>query len=366
MFDPLLVGLGEYASREMGKKVASWLSLKKYTIDAVLSSNLGRAIQTALLMFSPDVPMYVVPYIREHAPGDSNAPKDQEDQVHALSQAVNGTFQLNYEWVRVFGKEPGTWDKFEFFLLHSFLPKLIRDLKKKPGDDIVIPVVTHSLFMRDALGGECGWAWRSRDSSKPLNNQVLHRPYVYTTESAPAGSHDATPTRSLKFEGPCGEVASGMNALQGRPCMSDIGEECTALIKKYAHSRKSIWKKTVEKDIIDAKRHTKHLANSSNAYSRELEAKVQQLAAAKSRGPVSCTKTWTGCWPEECVRSHGSCVPRLSRLQLERDVQQLRKDLDDSQQQLNASIERQAMLKSMHCRGGGTPNVSWYLQAKER
>lgn len=368
MFDPLLGGLGEYASREMGKLAALWLSRNKLKIDAVLSSNLARAIQTALLMFPHDVPTYVVPYIREHAAGKSNAPKDQKDQVHALSQAVNGSFQLNYEWVRVFGEKTGTWEDFEFFLRHSFLPNLIRDLKKEPGDDIVIPVVSHSLFMRESLGDHCSWAWQMRDSSKPLNNQVLHLRYVYETESAHPESYDATPRHSLELSDMCGEVASGMKISGSEPlCMSDIGEECSVLIKRYAHSRDTIWQGTVEKDIVDRRKYIERLGKTARRYLDRLTEVEQDLAMAKSRGAVSCVKTWTGCSPAECVRSDfgTDCVLRSNAdpVKLEHKMQQLRQALNNTWRDIDTSTDRQEKLKAMSCRGGGHPNEAWYLQA---
>lgn len=370
MLDPLLGGLGEYGSKEMGKQTANWLSKKQLRIDSVVSSNLGRAIQTALLMYPGTSPLYIVPHIREHANGASNSPKPPDEQVDAIAEAINTTFQLNYEWLRVFGDKPGTWRDFEFFLQHSFLPSLVNHLDKKAGSDIVIPVVTHSMFMRESIGNLCGQFWGDRGYSKPLNNQVIHLTYNFTIRSAPPGSHDATPMHYFQLAAPCEQVAEGMSAMQSnsRVCMSDIGDTCSALIKRYAYSGNRVWDRTVESDMVIMTKRIANLEDSLSNLGQKLDLKTDLFAAANLRGRVSCIMTWGGsCSPSSMCHykaSEISCVPKATydADRLRQDIQKLSIRSQQVKHELNFSTTQLADWEAMRCRGGGNPNIHWYLK----
>lgn len=179
--DPLLSGAGEYSCQESGKVVEAWLQDHQYTIDAVLSSNLARAMETAILMFPKNIaPLYVVPYIREDAIGYSNAPKEHKEQLQSLQGALNKPLNVEYRGVDMLNGEKGTWTEFMYYLEQYFLPAFLNKHEKPSGTRIVLPVVTHSLFMRDSIVGErCGHAWTSKNEKKPLNNQVVNMPYTF-------------------------------------------------------------------------------------------------------------------------------------------------------------------------------------------
>ncbi|CAK0831906.1 unnamed protein product, partial [Prorocentrum cordatum] len=187
MHDPLLGGVGIHGCSEGRTAVEAYLhnrSLPPY--DAVVSSVLARAMETALLTYPQQAaPLYVVPFIREHAAGLSNAPKEPVEQLADLNASVPYDFRVDYRWVEEFGSQKGSWDQFLHFLEQSFLPDLVSRLGKPPGSKIVLPVVTHSLFMRDSdVGEKCKAAFGENPSGKPLNNQVVEMTYAFHSGEA--------------------------------------------------------------------------------------------------------------------------------------------------------------------------------------
>lgn len=191
--DTLLSGAGYTASVESAKEVDQWLKTNGFRIDAVLSSVLARAMQTALYMFpGHTAPLHVVPYIREKGEGLSNAPKPQNEQVEHLQSALdNRSFALDYAWVNEFGSKLGTWEEFLTFLEQFFLPDLI---SKNGGETtITLPVVTHSNFMRDSLG-KCSKAWKDKGEDKPLNNQVVNMVYTFEARDTQPSSSERAAT----------------------------------------------------------------------------------------------------------------------------------------------------------------------------
>lgn len=190
MHDPLLGGVGVHGCHEGRKAVESYLNIRGLPpYDAVVSSVLARAMETALLTYPQQAaPLYVVPFIREHAAGLSNAPKEPAGQLADLNTSVPYDFHVDYRWIDEFGSQKGSWDQFLYFLEQSFLPDLISRLEKPPGSTIVLPVVTHSLFMRDSdVGEKCKDAFKSNPSKKPLNNQVVEMAYAFHSSEAANG-----------------------------------------------------------------------------------------------------------------------------------------------------------------------------------
>jgi len=182
MHDPLLGGVGVLGCHEGRRAVESYLGNRSLPpFDAVLSSVLARAMETALLTFPQQAsPLHVVPFIREHARGLSNDPKEPAGQLADLRTSVPYEFHMDYRWVEEFGSQKGSWDQFLHFLEQFFLPDLISRLQKPPGSKIVLPVVTHSKFMRDSdVGVKCEDAFKSNPSGKPLNNQVVEITYAF-------------------------------------------------------------------------------------------------------------------------------------------------------------------------------------------
>jgi len=178
--DTLLSGAGESGSIEAARDVKRFLESHSLTVDAVLSSVLARAMQTAIYMFpehADSAPVHVMPYIREIGRGLSNAPKSQAEQPAHLQSALGGKpLDLDYKWVNEFGFEQGSWEEFLHFLEQFFLPELVS--KKGSDTTIVLPVVTHSNFMRDSLR-KCSKAWTDKGADKPLNNQVVNMVYEF-------------------------------------------------------------------------------------------------------------------------------------------------------------------------------------------
>merc|ERR1719387_244843 len=105
-------------------------------------------------MYPKTGPLIVAPFIRETSRGLSNAPMEQDAQLNHLSAVLPTTPDVDYHWVNEFGREQGTWEQFLGFLEQSVLPELLRRTQKPPGSTLVLPVVTHSLFMRDSTVGE--------------------------------------------------------------------------------------------------------------------------------------------------------------------------------------------------------------------
>jgi len=232
MHDPLLGGVGIHGCSEGRTAVEAYLhnrSLPPY--DAVVSSVLARAMETALLTYPQQAaPLYVVPFIREHAAGLSNAPKEPVEQLADLNASVPYDFRVDYRWVEEFGSQKGSWDQFLHFLEQSFLPDLVSRLGKPPGSKIVLPVVTHSLFMRDSdVGEKCKAAFGENPSGKPLNNQVVEMTYAFHSgEAAVLRAEPGQEASTVLFTIPeCGEPRAvghwrQAGTHEGRPAYASV------------------------------------------------------------------------------------------------------------------------------------------------
>lgn len=260
--DPLLSGAATQACVKTGEDVEAWLEKSGKTIDATVSSVLGRAMETALRSYPKYAkPLFVVPYIRETSSALSNAPKEQREQLQELVEALDGHgFKVDYRWANAFGIEGVSWDKFKHFLANSFLPDLVARSNKTQGSTIVLAVVTHSNFMRDSeVGNKCAHFWKNRGAKKALNNQVLKMTYTWKVDVPSPGSADVTPVYDLaESDVPCDELSGGQSTKDAsgkkrqQLCLKDIGK-CAASIQQSAWMPHVLWAKTYEKQLMDVK-----------------------------------------------------------------------------------------------------------------
>jgi len=288
ILDPLLGNVGAHTSKSAAEEVEAWLHKQSLSVDALVSSNIGRAMETGIRMFPMASPLYVVPYIREHASGDSNEPAERPAQVRNLINAIgNSSFMVDYRWIDIFGGDFGTWDRFLEFMRLSFLPDLVEKLNKPSGSPIVIGVVTHSKFMRDSdVGTHCRkhWDYKS-DDAKPLNNQVLDLTYEFKVSKPPPG-FDATQIYALRRDGqPCNEVTSAQplkNAAfkhTGRICLSDVGDVCLKPILEFAKWPGTLIDNTEESNIVDVSRQAIRVRAKLEKARLDVETFTKQLTA---------------------------------------------------------------------------------------
>lgn len=237
MKDPMLC--------EAGKKFANSSKQTGTVPDAIISSVLVRAIETAINQFGS--PVYVAPFIREAGLGKDNQWNDRSTQLRQLSERYGTNFQVNYKYAELLTYEPeGDWTKFINFLGQTFLPDLVRDLGKSSGEPIVLAVVSHSNFMLegevfDACSNKAGLFQNNPKKPKPRNNQVVKLSYRFSSEPR-TSEVDLTPATSLLPEGgdlkcePAGVdgVSLYKNAKETVDiCRSDIGDMCEAHILQH-------------------------------------------------------------------------------------------------------------------------------------
>mmetsp|Transcript_110889 Transcript_110889/g.236853 ORF Transcript_110889/g.236853 Transcript_110889/m.236853 type:complete len:421 (+) Transcript_110889:59-1321(+) len=239
--DPLLTHGGSIVSMQQGAAVERWLKKNDIPgIDAVLSSSLARAQETAALQF-PGKPVIPVPYLSETGMGYDNTARDLDWQVKAVSEAVkevrpsNDTlYQVNMHFLKAIGDGgAGDWQQFRKFLAEIFLPWLEDRLPptKPLGSPITLAVVTHSNFMKE---GELKQKCSSNYQDGAKNNQVVELSYVFRTlERTAECSPDITPEYSLEdTDKRCGRVNTGLRirTLVSKAkiplCKRDIGEQC--------------------------------------------------------------------------------------------------------------------------------------------
>jgi len=293
--DPLLTGAAWSHARAARAAADHWLASHNLTMDAVVSSVLARAIQTALLTYPQGAssPLHVVPYIREFGYGLSNAPKDRWDQVQDLNRSLagSGAFRLDYRWTDVYGSDKVSWPKFENFLAQSFLPALIRDKGKKPGSTIVLGVVSHSKFLaKSAVADHCQEHWTRRGEKKPLNNQILAVPYLFKVSPPKPGSIDRTKRYSLdvKSASPCEEAFGGASGIEEKTghqyqlCFPDIGDDCNHVIQKHALWPRSLYSQTREAKMLVT-------AQSVEDIQKEIAQDQQSLKNGDLHGPGGTT-----------------------------------------------------------------------------
>lgn len=245
--DPILAAAGAAGS----KKMASWIAKHHNEVkpDAVLSSVLVRAVETAILQY-PGMPINVVPHIREagfdfrgRSEGLDNLPDSHDIQMEKLQKAIPDvtlpSIIMEHASDEVVRSEKGNWDDFKIFLATVFLPDYIA--KNAVVDNkIVLAVVTHSMFMKDAedIKEKCAQRWSMHPKGKPLNNQAVLLSYQYThNEETPGAS-----AIELDAHAECTEIAPGINYKPDgnnmRPlCDRDIGDVCKRMLVDKAKVR---------------------------------------------------------------------------------------------------------------------------------
>lgn len=111
-------------------------------VDVVICSRLGRAIQTALLMF-PRHTIYVVCGLDEWIPGSANTPLPWNKQRRQFSKAELARISRKYVDVR----KQGFFDAVDIRVFETALQQICRDLRAK-----TVAVVGHSQWMKHYLG----------------------------------------------------------------------------------------------------------------------------------------------------------------------------------------------------------------------
>jgi len=317
IIDPELTGAGIYGSDLAGKDVERWLREKDLDLDAVVSSQLLRELQSALIMYPQHTdPIQVAPFLEKERHGVSNRAKTRKQQVDDLvkvtassSNATGMPGQVNYKWLDRFGAETGDWQKFLHFLEQGFLPELVAKKNKPPGSTIVVAIVTHSMYIKDSVD-KCRHFWKS----KPAFNQVLDLEYMFTNIDPSPGSADATPRRILAHAGEssCRQVSPGLELRKSEICIQDIGKQCIAPIKKEAGSPEVLWQQTAEHAIFEAAKAIYGLEREQKEEQEKLEKDNLLLQNAEKRGHVACTRSnwFSSCKPESlCVKSMmGHCT----------------------------------------------------------
>lgn len=240
MQDPLLCKAGEITSAQAGKEVSQVLKQRGWTIDAVMSSVLVRALQTAQFQYSfqypKQDPIWIMPYIRENGFGWDNIAESFEEQI----KKVPGTHMnssVNIHFADLAGRSTsGNWDNFKRFVEEQYFPAVRFEPKDGP---IVIVVVTHSNFMKTGeLAKKCG-------KVHPNNNQVVAIPYTLKTKATEKGDIFFSLQDSALDGKTCTPVINGTalpyqgNKLQPL-CMKDIGPACIAQLTQNAYMPETI------------------------------------------------------------------------------------------------------------------------------
>eukprot|EP00746_Dinoflagellata_sp_MGD_P150764 gnl/MRDRNA2_/MRDRNA2_82553_c0_seq1.p1 gnl/MRDRNA2_/MRDRNA2_82553_c0~~gnl/MRDRNA2_/MRDRNA2_82553_c0_seq1.p1 ORF type:complete len:430 (+),score=80.60 gnl/MRDRNA2_/MRDRNA2_82553_c0_seq1:124-1413(+) len=291
MKDPLLAEGGIAMTDRAGKEVEDWLADNDLAIDAVLSSSLARAMETAAVQY-PRQRIYAVPFIRESGYGKDNKAAKSDVQTERVAEEVLKRDKLNFvhidhHWVHAFeDNHSGNWQKFKEFLRVSFLPSLESQLNKPEGEPLVLAVVTHSNFMMEGeIKKKCAKHYpQDFNTGKPKanNNQVVNLWYSFVHEKPSPSCHDATiktriedrwhnegqqqgvPVEQMKMEdvnqdhletvGVCQAVASGTSIYDSeghviKLCKRDVGSWCEDQIKAKAYLESL--KRSVEQRLTD-------------------------------------------------------------------------------------------------------------------
>jgi len=240
--DPILSEVGMKGSRDM--RIDQALKL-----DAVLTSPLLRAIETAILQY-PSKALHIVPHIREMSAlsmlseGADNLPTPLEDQGKRLKEILGAQLveKINFtDWTTPDGPKKRTgdhdWTKFKIFLATEFLPDLIPKLNKPSGSNITLAVVTHSNFMKGVkdIYKDCGHYWSAL--GKPYNNQAVRISYNASTLSTVDDQQEESVTKEklvMKQNPGCTQVARGVLYKGQKLCLRDIGDICQRDIKKQS------------------------------------------------------------------------------------------------------------------------------------
>jgi len=260
--DPILAEAGVKSSLDMRNITTD------FKPDAVLTSPLLRAIQTAILQYPSDT-LHIVPWIREVSAlakgplsvfaklgvggeGADNLPTPFVDQKKRLKNELNtiqgllGVRSIEkiqfIDWTTTETRVANhDWKLFKEFLAKEFLPFLIPKLNRPLGSTITLAVVTHSNFMKseDDIKSNCGGFWAA--NGKPWNNQAVNISYDASSQitiKSPSLSHEVQTepaalqeTFVLTQKNGCNAVAGGVPYKSRKLCLQDIGESCQKNIK---------------------------------------------------------------------------------------------------------------------------------------
>jgi hypothetical protein len=289
--DPPIAGAAQSHAVQSGAKAKQWLLTHQLELDAVVTSVLARAIETGLLTYD-QVPLYVVPYIREHAGGLSNqervgiGPDKQvrrDAQIAELEKTLGRVVDVNYDFADedIKGCKEHDWTKFLTFMARRFLPELIDRGLKNQDNKIVVAVVTHSRFVSEIaeVQQSCGGHWEAKNAVKPLNNMILAIPYLWMKGDTPVQNQPLSRLDSWDTTG-CQQCLSDSHEQQGsrnclqvfegfseyeeaedgegghgplRPlCMADIGNSCYTKTKWFSFTgRFTVLSNLLEVPIVD-------------------------------------------------------------------------------------------------------------------
>lgn len=374
MPDPLLGVAGEVTSSLAGQDVLQWLAAKKLKIDGVISSELAREIQTALLMFpNTSEPVYIAPYLAVKRSGSANEPTQLDAQLSnifrsSLHSNLSHTAKVDTRWLNVHPSAVGTWSQFLAFLEQSFLPKFIRTLKKPSGSPIVLAIVTHSSYLKKYdVADQCGKWW----SGKPLNNQVFDLRYQFRTEFPSASSVDVTARHKLKLvDRSCAKVTEGVSLDNRWPfCLADIGPSCIEQASTYATQPSTLWDSTIEKQMMDAAESIQRLEQDKlNNIRRQTAGKEKLRILEMRQTPVKCVRKLMSCEPaDSCVTNGLGCS-----LFLDANAKALAESIRAREQITRTQIDdirhlelKLSDMKQQSCWAGGSPSVATYVTLKD-
>lgn len=351
--DPALAGVGQYGSEEAGKAIRDWLKQKNYTLDAALSSVLGRAMETSLLTFGlpfPEFsqPLEVVPYVREDATeSPSNMPRDSHiEQLDELAKAMKPknitNYQVDYHLADGVGfLSSGNWDDFLKFLKNIYLPRAIANLGKKPNSRIVLAVTTHSKLIGKFLKSKCEL------KKKIQNNGVLHMEYNYRQrddEGFRVGQYSLEELE-VSDNSRCDAIHHGLDLhnQEGKlkeMCVSDVGSTCMKSILDHAIFGSSMPKLTSEHRIFE-------LAQYMSSTELELDSRQQSLRQQL----VEIAKELRS----SNGKGGGITLGVMKAKELSRQISEMYDDLVKD-------LATMQGLKKQQCWSGGFPDVKGYLQ----
>eukprot|EP00416_Gambierdiscus_australes_P015087 CAMPEP_0171056886 /NCGR_PEP_ID=MMETSP0766_2-20121228/1398_1 /TAXON_ID=439317 /ORGANISM="Gambierdiscus australes, Strain CAWD 149" /LENGTH=403 /DNA_ID=CAMNT_0011511889 /DNA_START=105 /DNA_END=1316 /DNA_ORIENTATION=+ len=335
MLDPPLAGMADLGNEEGKIALKRWSNETGFKIDAVLSSVLLRAMQTAVGMHEAD-PLYIVPFIREHANGLSNNPSAPKNQTAALQEMVPGQ-KVNYDFVNMTHRDydKGTWEDFVGFLRDKFLPFIISKLdpESEQKRTITLLIATHSKFLKEqstALSDRCQRFWDTRDG-KPFNSQVFL--VNYTFSSVCEGCKGNNTLRSAGDH--CQAVYNGTSIYDAEGdlkalCVSDMGDRCTDKIAAYSLSPRPLIRDTLEARIA-----------------------AQAHEVKKSDKQVEEIRQELGCRKEEDT---DECQERL------REKTRLVKRLQEAVEKDRVAMDSYFGLLDADCIGIGYPNVTQFAR----
>jgi len=233
--DPMLTASGADACRAAGDEVPGELDGRPP--DVLISSKLLRAIETGLWVYSdPGIPLVVAPFIHEKVmKTPSNSAVEPAEQVRRLSIALGDAAakRVKYEHrSSSFVDEAPDWNKFKQFVAEMVLPKVIQEPGMANKTDIVVAVITHSMFLNadGDVAKKCKKHWSTTPDAKMRNVMTVAVEYDWRGEwGSPL---------TLKDEVECKVIAQGQQIDTKKGFgLQDIGGWCREHILRHASGR---------------------------------------------------------------------------------------------------------------------------------